>query len=152
MLHFHYRQQIEGVCIPFIQNVIEEFHGLWWPVALRCTPFLSIKLHKNNSKWLLQTYFFFYSHSSLKFSKQCYSSLYSLIHRQRLFWLLLSSGNYLASFTPTPLIKVKLSLCTTEHYTMNNIFFTSGLVGGEWSSSCSCHFTPRGQSPPVPIG
>jgi hypothetical protein len=51
-------------------------------------------------------------------------------------------------------VKVKLSLCS--NYVMKaygeldiqiHIFLTSALVGGEWSASCLCGFTPREMYP-----
>jgi hypothetical protein len=45
-------------------------------------------------------------------------------------------------------VKVKLSLCLTN-YAMK-AYGTSALVGGEWSASCPCRFTP-GKEPPVPM-
>jgi hypothetical protein len=49
-------------------------------------------------------------------------------------------------------MEVKLSLCLTKHYAMKtygevdvyvHFFLSSALVGGEWSASHPCRFTPE---------
>jgi hypothetical protein len=44
--------------------------------------------------------------------------------------------------------KDKVALCLTfKHYAMKAIFWTSALVGGEWSTSHPGHFTPGERAP-----
>jgi hypothetical protein len=53
-------------------------------------------------------------------------------------------------------VKAKLSLCLIKHYAMKayggvevyiHVFLTSALVGGEWSASRPCRFTPGERDP-----
>jgi hypothetical protein len=57
-------------------------------------------------------------------------------------------------------VKVKLSLCLTKHYTIKaywgvdvyiHIFLTSALAEGEWSASRPGRLI-QGEEPPVPTG
>jgi hypothetical protein len=50
-------------------------------------------------------------------------------------------------------VKVKLSLCLTQHHAMKMYWGSGGIaphifdLGGEWSASCPSCFTPRERPP-----
>jgi hypothetical protein len=64
--------------------------------------------------------------------------------------------HYLNTGTLIKIIPIHIGESTTKHYAMKaygevniyvHVFLTSGLVGGEWSASRPCRFTPGERAP-----